>query len=673
MTDPDAALRRLAILSGFETEWHDYKGRHRHVSLDTLRALLRAAGVDATDPVAALAHAEEANRQARLPPRLTGTAGEVLRLALPPTDQPIPWRLITEAGATDGTAWAEHGAIAIPLPPEPGEARLALGGAIGTEAALTIAPPRCFQGVLATRRAWGIGAQIYALRMRGDGGFGHLGALPGLVRAAAAQGADAVALSPTHALFAADAGHYSPYSPSSRSMLNGWLADPAGLPDLAFDPALAEDAAPLIDYATAIPRRLAALRALFDRFATAPDALRAEFAAFRAQGGAGLEDHAHFEALHAHHLRADPAAWDWRRWPAPFRDPRSPAVAAFAAECAQEVSFHAFLQWIAARQLGAAQAAARAAGMGIGLVADLAVGTHAGGSRAWSRTAALLEGMSIGAPPDGLNTRGQDWGLTTFAPARLAEAGYAPFLEDLRAAMRHAGAVRIDHVMGLARIWCIPEGAGATDGAYLRFPVTDLMRLLAAESHRHGAVVIGEDLGTLPHGYREVLDRNALLGLRVLFFERDWQGGFTPAAHYAPNAVATSTTHDMPTLAGWWRGVDIGLRAGLGLLPEGRDEAAEHAARDHDRRALWHAVGGEGDPPEAPEERLGVAVARFLSAAPSALAMLPLEDAILAEEQVNLPGTVEQHPNWRRRLPKPAEALLTEPPAAAILGAMRRG
>jgi 4-alpha-glucanotransferase len=503
------------------------------------------------------------------------------------------------------------------------------------------------------------------------------------------QGADALALSPPDALIAADPMHYSPYSPSSRTRINGWLADPDGLPEVAnqaslaaslgLDAALASaEAEPEVDYPAAVPLRLSLLRALQARFAAThlnpPTALGEEFLAFRHAGGTTLEDHARFEALHAHHFRADPFGWDWRRWPAALQDPRSEAVSSFAATHAEEVTYHVFLQWLATRQMRAAQGAAGQAGMGIGLVTDLAVGTHAGGSRAWSRSAALLEGVSIGAPPDLWNAHGQDWGLTTFAPGRLAAEGYAPFLEELRAAMAHAGGVRIDHVMGLARIWCIPDGEKAAHGAYMRFPVGDLMRLLAAESHRHRAVVIGEDLGTLPDGYRETLIGNGVLGLRVLFFERDSNGGFAPAARYAPQAIATSTTHDMPTVAGWWRGGDIRLRASLGLLPEGQDEENEQAARQSERRALWHTLreqgSAEGEPPDAPEIRLGAAVARFLGSTPSSLVMLPIEDAMLSEPQVNLPGTTDEHPNWRRRLPKAAEVLLAESPATEILGAL---
>jgi len=691
MTGTDQALRRLAERHGIDTTWQDWRGEHREVGLDVLRALLRSVGVDPARPEAALAEAEEAARRGDLPPLLTGTAGGVLEVPLAEAEAtaPVAWRIIAADGtAREGVAEpfrSEAGTAAFRahLPAALGEAVLAFGG---RSVCVLVAPSSCHRGPLASGRLWGLGVQLYGLRAPGDGGLGHLGLIPGLARAAAAAGADALAVSPLHALFAADPGAYSPYSPSHRAMLNGWMVDPGGLPDIATLGELAAalgvaeqmaslESLALIDYAAAIPLRLALLRALHNRFrAVAPASpLGAEFAAFRAAGGATLEAHAQFEALHAHHFGSDPSLWDWRRWPAPFRDPLSPEVARFAAEHAEEVSFHAFLQWLATRQLTAGQKAARAAGMAIGLIADLAVGTSPGGSRAWSGTAALLSGVSIGAPPDALNTVGQDWGLTTFAPGPLAAAGFAPFIEELRAAMAQAGGVRLDHVMGLTRIWCIPEGARPHEGAYLRFPAADLLRIVAAESAAAGAVVIGEDLGTVPEGFRETLAAHGIHGLRVLFFEREGDG-FAPPGRYCPEAIATSTTHDLPTLAGWWEGADIPLRDRLGLLAPGETAAEAEARRAADRRALWQALAdhgwAQGEPPARAEHQLGVAVARFLGATPAPLVLLPLEDAIMTTEQPNLPGTVTEHPNWRRRLARPAEAMLGEEPAVSVLGAL---
>lgn len=695
MMDPDEALLRLASLHGIETAWHDAMGRHRQVGLDTLRAMLRAIGSDPTDPVGALAFELHTAGSAALPPRLTGVAGHAVHVDVPSgraTQQTVAWRISTSDGAvSQGHVQPEPRGeagcrLSIPLPAEAGEARLELSGPISAEAALTVAPPSCYLGPLADRRLWGLAAQVYGLRAPGDGGLGHFGALPPLLRAAAARGADMLAISPTHALFAADASHNSPYSPSSRTQANGWLADPGGLPEitslaeLGLGDAMAElEASPLVAYGRAVPLRLALLRALFDRFAAVHlndgTALGEEFRAFRRAGGTTLEDHARFEALHAHHFAMQPSVWDWRLWPEAMRDPRGAAVAAFAEAQAREVSFHAFLQWLAQRQLAAAQGAARDAGMAIGLVTDLAVGTHGGGSRAWSRSAALLSGVSIGAPPDVMNSIGQDWGLTTFAPSLLAKQGFAPFVEDLRAAMANAGGVRLDHVMGLSRIWCIPQGEPPQRGAYLRFPLRDMLRLLAAESQRHQAIVIGEDLGTVQEGYRETLGEQAVMGIRVMFFERDSNGGFAAPDRYSARAITMPTTHDLPTFAGWWKGDDIGLRDSLGLLPEGQTLASEWATREHERGALWHALcvhaGAEGDMPLIANAALGAAVARFLGATPAALVVLPMEDAILQEEQVNLPGTTIQHPNWRRRLPRPAEEMLAETPAHEILGALQ--
>ncbi|WP_291296730.1 4-alpha-glucanotransferase [Elioraea sp.] len=686
MSGGDNALLALAARHGIDTTWHDYRGEHRHVGLDVVRALLRAVGVDATSPEDALRAAEA--RRGVLPALLTGTAGGplIVPLGMGEAALRVAWQLTDAFGTTHhGVAEpyrTEDGgrALALTLPGAIGHARLAFAG---HDTAVLIAPPSCHRGALRHGRLWGLGAQLYGLRGAADGGLGHLGLLPPLVREAAAAGADALAVSPLHALFAADPGAYSPYSPSHRSMLNGWMADAGGLSDVATEEELAatlsirtlHDEEKLIDYATAISTRLRMLRALFGRFRAehADTALAVAFAQFRAAGGATLENHAVFEVLHAHHFGRDASAWDWRGWAAPYRTPSSPEVARFAAERAEDVSFHVFLQWLAARQCDAAQAAAREAGMAIGLIADLAVGNSSGGSRAWSGTAALLPGVSIGAPPDLLNTVGQDWGLTTFAPGPLAAAGFAPFIEDLRAAMAHGGGIRLDHVMGLSRIWCIPEGAAPHEGAYLRFPVTDMLRVVAAESHAAQAIVIGEDLGTVPDGYGETLAAHGLYGIRVMFFEREG-GGFAPPARYDAHATATSTTHDLPTVAGWWEGADIPLRAGLGLLAPGEsaDDATELRAAE--RGALWDALvahgGAQGEAPVRAAHQLGTAVARFLGATPSPLVLLPLEDVTMTPDQPNLPGTVTQHPNWRRRLPRPAERMLGEEPAVSILGAL---
>jgi 4-alpha-glucanotransferase len=340
----------------------------------------------------------------------------------------------------------------------------------------------------------------------------------------------------------------------------------------------------------------------------------------------------------------------------------------FAASRRHEVLFHTFLQWLAGRSLATAQQRARGAGMRIGLIADLAVGMDPAGSHAWSRQDDVLGGLSIGAPPDPLGPLGQDWRLTGFSPRALAAAGFAPFLATVRAALRHTGGVRIDHVMGLTRLWLVPEGASPADGAYLAYPVTDFLRLLALESHRHQAIVIGEDLGTVPEGFHEMLETAGVHGIRVLWFERDGQG-FTAPDRWDHGAIAMTSTHDLPTVAGWWRGTDITTRAECGQLGKGVEAADLIVERGRDRNALWQAFVREGvaagDPP-SPEYAPPVVdtALAFVARANTPLCLLPIEDVLGQEEQPNLPGTIDEHPNWRRRLAADAGSVLDAPAPA---------
>ncbi|MDB5987182.1 MAG: 4-alpha-glucanotransferase [Nevskia sp.] len=441
------------------------------------------------------------------------------------------------------------------------------------------------------------------------------------------------------------------------------------------------EALALIDWPAAAAARYRILRTLFERHASVAldrknrSAAAQSFAEFRKQGGEALEDHARFEALHAQRYAADPAQWNWRRWPQAWRDPGSAEVEKFAAAHADEIRFHAFLQWLADRGLADAQRAAREAGMAIGLIGDLAVGTDGGGSHSWSRQHAVLVGLSVGAPPDLMNGLGQNWGLTAFSPRGLRASGYAPFIEMLRANLRHAGGLRIDHVLGLARLWLVPEGASANEGAYLHYPLTDMLRLIALESWRHRAVIVGEDLGTVPDGFRDQLDGAGIMGMRVLWFERAYEL-FVEPARWSSTAMATPTTHDLPTVAGWWAGRDIDWRSQLAQLPPDSSEAAERDIRERERHALWdafrYAEVAQGEAP-APQQGASVidAALKFVARTPAPLAIMPIEDIVGLDEQPNLPGTIDQHPNWRRRLPAPAADLFEAPAAAARLLSLR--
>jgi 4-alpha-glucanotransferase len=500
-----------------------------------------------------------------------------------------------------------------------------------------------------------------------------------LADAAAALGIDALGLSPAHAPFTAQNGHYSPYSPSSRLFYDPTLADAASIfgkarvgrariAALGTSTTRDLEALSLIDWRRSATAKMAVLRSLFDDLLATDlahgrtTALAADFAAFRAKRGVALERHAVFEALLRAQLQADARAWNWRDWPSRCHDPDTAAVKSFAEENRREVLFHAFLQWAADCSFAETQQRAKDVGMRIGLIADLAAGVNPCGSDAWTGADDIFGGLQIGAPPDLFNTKGQNWGLTTFTPRALRDGGFAPFIAMLRSCMRHAGGVRIDHAMGLLRLWVIPTGAEPSDGAYLAYPVDDLFRLIALESRRHRAIVIGEDLGTVPPGFRERLARAGIYGMRVLWFERD-EHGFLAAAAWPAEAVAMTSTHDLPTVTGWWSGHDLDSRNQCGLLT---DVTGERAARIKDRQALWRAFRSahvsDGDVPTRDEgQRVADASVNFIAATPSRVALLPLEDALAREDQPNLPGTVDAHPNWRRRYPGKAGALLDPP------------
>jgi 4-alpha-glucanotransferase len=652
----DEILGDLAQRAGIAVEWRDYAGHPHVVAPPVLRGVLAALGLPAGTSREISASRRLLTKRtvvADLPPLLTAVAGRPTRLEVGGND-PQPAELLLEHGETRQLALLPaRGRLRIPAIAETGYHRLHVEN---REIILAVSPARCrsIEDVVPDARLWGLAAQLYGLSRPGDGGIGDLAGAADLARAAGAKGADAISLSPMHALYAADPARFGPYSPSSRLFLNPLHA----APELVFGESAASPAPfsnGLIDWPAASVAKYAALRALFDSFVDGDDwngALGADFARFRADGGELLLQHACFEALQA----GDARPRKWQDWPADLRDPNGPAVAFFAAAHPDEILFHQFLQWISDRSVAAAQLIARQAGMRIGLIGDLAVGMDPAGSHAWSRQHDILLGLTIGAPPDLLNSRGQDWGLTGFSPRSMQGNGFASFLATLRAAMRHAGGVRIDHAMGLARLWLIPAGASPADGAYLNLPVADLLRLLALESVRHNVVVIGEDLGTLPDNFQTTLAQSGIHGMRVLWFERDAQNGFFPATGWGSTDVAMTSTHDLPTVAGWWKGRDIDVR-------DGKD--VERNERDQDRPKLWNAFVREHvaeSPVPGPDEtgRVVDAAVRFIAKTDLPLSLIPLEDLLGQVEQPNIPGTTTEHPNWRRRLPAAADTLLED-------------
>jgi len=658
----DKRLLALAEAAGLVVDWVDADRRAQRVTPAVLRQILAGLELPAESPAQieeSLAQLQQDADQVSLPPLLTLDAGTPLDLSAH-FPAGTPFELLHE----DGSRHAGHLDQAGRLNglDEIGYQQLCLGA---RQLTLAVAPARGTSlGDLtgsARPSSWGLGVQLYALRRAGDGGIGDTLALQQLVAAAAAHGADGVAISPVHAMFSADTLRFSPYSPSSRLFFNILHAAPASLlgeerlrqaidaEGLGAELARLERLE-LLDWPAAARAKLRLLRRLFRDFVSGDDPQRQDFLDFRRDGAEPLENHCRFEALHGVHTRDDEPC-DWHCWPAQFRHPANPAVARFAAEHADEVSFHAFGQWLISRCLARTQQAARSAGMRIGLINDLAVGADVGGSQAWSRQAELLSTLRIGAPPDILNRSGQNWGLSAFSPRGLHRHGYRAFIEMLRANLAHAGGLRIDHVMGLERLWVIPQGADPADGAYLRYPLHDLLRLLALESRRHQALILGEDLGTVPAGFSAELAARGGLGMRVLLFERDEQGSFAPAAAWPDDALATTSTHDLPPLSGWWLGRDLDWQERLGLL-DASALAAAREAREREREGLCAALAADAgmplDEPPSSAQVLDASIV-FLARTPAPLVLLPMEDVLGLQEQANLPGTFDQHPNWRRR------------------------
>ncbi len=687
MADPghwsDDVLERLCRHYGISPAYHDAFGTLRHASPENLAALLAEFGVQAGAATGA-----EADAPAMPPVQVVQAHAPHWSLQLPQRSGSLRWRLrdeqgLVREGEADAQPWP-HGSCTLQLaePLAPGYHWLQIDGLAG-ETLLVASPGRCYRppAVQDGGRVWGPALQLYALRSARNWGIGDFGDLEALVDRMAGQGTDLIGLNPLHALFPTDPPRASPYSPSSRQWINVLYIDVEAVDDFAaceaarrhvespgFQGRLAAlRAAPLVDHAGVATAKFEVLELLFEHFrarhlspAGAPDARGEAFLAFVSAQGEPLRQHALFEALQAHFAAADPQCWGWLAWPEAYREADSPEVQAFAAEHAERLQYHQYLQWVAEHQLARAGERCKALGMGIGLYLDLAVSVDRGGSDAWAARHCFAVGASIGAPPDEFNPAGQNWGLPPLRPDHLRTHHYQPFVQMLRANMRHAGALRIDHVMGLMRLFWIPPGRSPHDGAYVRYAVEEMLAIVAVESHRHGCMVVGEDLGTVEDAMREALARADVLSYRLLYFEKQQGGGFTLPAAYPAAALVAISTHDLATLAGWWSGHDLRLRLALGLFPDPRLFDAQLLDRAQERIRLTLAVREAGllSADEAaqalslavPSPRIMQAVHAFLAAAPSALMVFQLEDVAGEVEQANMPGTTDTHPNWRRKL-----------------------
>lgn len=515
----------------------------------------------------------------------------------------------------------------------------------GRRIALIVAPPRCH--LPEDLRIWAWAVQLYSARSTRSWGIGDFGDLARFARRAAKQGCGMVLVNPLHAATPVLPQQPSPYSPTTRRFLNPLYlsvqeVDGArALPDL--DRLAAQGAAlnprPLIERDTIFPVKMRALERIFARFGGSDD-----FDAFLRLEGPSLQEYASFCVL------AERFGGNWHRWPSACRDPRSPSVRRFAADHATRIRFHQWLQWQLDRQL-------RQAAAFVPVMQDLPIGIDPNGADAWAWQDLLAQGVHVGAPPDEFNTKGQNWGLPPFVPARLRQAGYAPFIETIRGTMRHAGGLRIDHVMGLFRLFWIPDGASPADGAYVRNDADALLAIVALESHRARAVIVGEDLGTIDARARERLTAMGLLSYRLLWFEKD------DPQTWPLQALAAVTTHDLPTVAGLWTGSDLDAQRQLHLHP---NEAGLQEIRD--RLASTTRSTGR----TRTDDVIRRTYAR-LARAPSAMVAATLEDAAAVETRPNMPGTVHEWPNWSRPLPATLETLMRRRSTMSIARTLARG
>ena len=705
----DTLLDRLSQRSGIGDSYENFRGEQTAIDAATRHAILGAMGFP-VDDAQRVAGAIEAQQRARwctlLPPVLVvhpGHATVAVAVPVAALGGEVEWSIALEGGGErsgrthlDGLTELEQGSCdgvvrslrVLPLPAElpHGYHRFSVRLPEGDSAncALISAPRTCFEprALAEGQRMWGVAAQLYTLRSRGNWGIGDFADLEAMVRGLAPLGASFVALNPLHALFPANPWHSSPYSPSSRHFLNVLYLSIERLPEYAECAAVRERVAEqgfqqelarlrsttLVDYPGVAAAKLPLLRQLFAHFQREHEARRTPhaqaFAAYRAERGESLRRHALHDAIFAHQRAQDEHRyWGWPTWPEELRDPAGEGARAFEHAHAEEVAYNAWLQWHAERQLGDVQRLARELGMAIGLYGDYAVGVNPSGSETWSDQALYRRGAGVGAPPDALALKGQDWGIPPQDPNVLAAEGYEPFRDLVAANMRHYGALRLDHIMALYRQWWVPVGLDATKGGYVRYPLDDLMSVLALESERRQCLVIGEDLGTVPPEMSVAMGERIVYSYRVLLFEKHPDGRFRRPDEYPRRAIATVTTHDLPTLSGWWSGSDIDLRSRLALYPDEPTRDRVAAERVRDREALLAALAeqgiGHGDP-ASDGGQLARAIHVCLARSNSALVVLQIEDLLGMRDAVNVPGTSDEHANWQRKISRDIEDLLED-------------
>lgn len=687
-----ASLKALAKLAGVNCNYQTYDGVQVSASYETITALLECMGF----PAATLRQTREscarlsAIKRSAIPPLIIADHQHAPAIPLNKTimKDEIEWRLTREDGATlagrsPTMTRGKRRFFEIPAQPQ----GYHVIEASGARAHLLCAPERCWSPDCLTsgQKIWGVSAQAYALRSANDFGIGGFSEIAELAKACGARGASFLGLSPLHALFSSDRTKRSPYSPSNRLMIEPLFIDPCAIPGFEGTAAHAQvyeaqefkaDLGRVRDQCLIDHQKVWAMlrRALEPLWHDFRDNGRLDsFNAFQTAMGPSLQDHALFEAL-SERFCAQGLNWSGA-WPQQFQARNSPSVNAARHELSDAVSFHAWLQWIADQQLQSAAQAASDSGMEIGLYRDLAVGADRFGSEAWRDPSAILSSASIGAPPDPLGPQGQNWGLPPLDPHALALDGLHAFRELVRANIRHSGAIRIDHAFQLERLFLIPNGMDPNAGAYVDYPFEALLACLRIESHRAKALVIAEDLGTAPPGFSRSIMQSGLLSYRLLLFERDGDGRFLPPQSYPEHALASITTHDLPTFQGWRRGLDIDMRDCFFCTA---DTEEAHALRARDRKALDEAFASQNLlADEQTTSGVSCAAFRFLARTPTKLLTLQLDDIVNETQQANLPGPERGYPNWRRRMKDPVARIARDDGplahAAACMAAEGRG
>ncbi len=697
--DPHA-LASLATQYGLGESYYDYRGGFRKFSDATRGAILHAMGATAPRP----------HKPSALPAVCVRTQEELFCDVYLPAESVDGLRveIHTESGQV---ITAEHRrqqlqrltdhSYQLPLPSHlpPGYHRLSLhvAGQDTASCALIVTPLRCYEplSMQQGRRLWGLSIQLYTLRSARDWGVGDFADLKELIRAAAPHGCATIGLNPLHALRPADAVHISPYSPSHREFLNLLYIAVPEVAEYAHcteahawvakhqEQLAAVRAAQCVDYLGVAKLKFPVLRLLYAEFVRtqlARDTPRAHaFREYVSQQGEPLRLHALFDTLDQYFSTQPGQHWGWRSWPADYHDPHSSAVQAFAAQHAKPIECFMYLQWLAATQLADAQQLARECGMALGLYGDVAVGVNPNGSEVWSNRRLYVDGVSVGAPPDPLALKGQDWGIPPQHPLELTAQAYQPFVRMLRSNMQAAGALRIDHVMTLCRLWWVPRGVEATEGVYVHYPLDDLMKLVALESVRNQCLVIGEDLGTVPDAMRHAMERFALYHYKVLFFEKAHDGQFIAPHDYVQRALAVVTTHDLPPFKSWWQGDDIALRIKLNLYPDAAVVEQVNRERAHDRHLLMQALARTDlwhwQPQESPpvySQALMRAAYLYTALSKSALLVVQPEDLLGMTDPVNVPGTNTEHANWQRKLSADLCDLLQQPGTQEFMQAMNK-